>query len=145
MSWPVPGPRGEMTLTLASVCVQVEVPVNVQVVVDPGSQCDVDIATVNAPVTVIVSLQLLVNGKVLGSGESDLDYATCKGTPQKKWKRCAGQHIKKDGTATSFRKGCQEGLQCVKRDDTHATCMPPLSRNLYIKSQGWNGSILKCR
>lgn len=120
-------------------------PVNVQVVVDPGSECDVDIATVNAPVTVSVAVQLLVDGKPLGSGESDLNYAKCTGKPGKKWKRCAGKQIRPNGTVVSFRKGCEQGLQCVKRDDIHATCMPPLSRNMYIKNQGWNGEILKCR
>jgi hypothetical protein len=124
---------------------QVAVPVNVQVVVDPGSECDIDIATVNAPVSVNVQVQLLVNGKPLGSGESDLNYAKCSGTPQKKWKRCAGERIKADGSIVKFRSGCEEGLQCVKRDDVQATCMPALSRNLYIKNQGWNGEILKCR
>lgn len=124
---------------------QLDVPVDVTVVVDPGAQCDIDIATINVPVFVSVGVSLLVNGKKLGSGQSDLDYAPCNGKAKPRWKQCAGQRIKKDGGVRTFRRGCQAGLQCVSKDELFATCMPPESRLVYMRSLNWDGTILKCR
>ena len=142
---PPRGPANAPKLTRTRARVQLSVPVDVMVVVDPGAECDIDIATVNVPVFVSVAVSLLVNGKPLGSGQSDLDYAVCRGEPRPRWRMCAGSRIKTDGTVREVRRGCQAGLQCVRRDDTFATCMPPESRLVYMRTQNWDGTILKCR
>lgn len=133
--------------TGSPVCVhlQVEVPVTVNVRVDSGEACNMTGTTINIPVMVDISVEIVVEGKPIGKGSDELVFGKCDRLLGKAslWQQCGGVKYT-NGEAKPILKPCDDGM-CIRKNRWFAQCIPKSSRKVFKLSQGWSGQVVKCR
>ena len=121
---------------------QVEVPVTVQVNVD-GGPCDTEGADVAVPVDVDVSVDILVDGQRIGTGNGGVVFVRCREGAVARWGQCGGIVYSRRGAPKRFAAACAEGA-CVRKNRWFAMCVPDDTQRVF-KGQGWDGKVLVCR
>jgi hypothetical protein len=124
---------------------QVDVPVTVNVMVDAGEACNMTGTTINVPVQVDVSVEIVIEGRPIGKGSDKLVFGKCDRNASKAWlwQQCGGVTYMQ-GAATNVLKACEDGM-CIRKNPWFAQCIPRSSRKLFKLSQGWSGEVVRCR
>lgn len=112
-----------------------------------GGPCDAKGADVEVPVDVDVSVDILIDGKPIGTGKGGVVFDKCREGAVERWGQCGGivysRRGRGHGKPRHFASACAEGV-CVRKNRWFAMCVPHERRRVFTE-QGWDGKVLVCR